>query len=335
MLGNIVYQMIPQSVQLIKKGNVANYVIVKEAFRMVNSMSVEKVKDVLKSNRENIAFIIGNGINRYPNDLKVLSWDSLLLDLWYKVSNEKLIKRPNGISTTEFFDVLDLENKLDVNLKKEVSKMMNDWQPLDHHHLIVKRILELDAPLLTTNFEETFAKTTNYKLYKTEQKGFTDFYPWTTYHGSKQLEIPTQGFGIWYINGMINYHRSIRLGLSDYMGSVERARRMIHNNSDNNLFRGKNQNNWAGHKTWMHILFNKSLFIFGLGLEENETFLRWILIERYKYFKMYPDRKYKGWYLTEKSTSSTNEGKKFFLNKVGIEVIELDSFSDIYEKIWD
>lgn len=109
---------------------------------------------------------------------------------------------------------------------------------------------------------------------------------------------------------------------------------MIHNNSENNLYTGKNCNNWIGHKTWMHILFNKSLFLFGLGLEENETFLRWILIERCKYFKLFPDRKYKGWYLTERSSNLTNIGKKFFLEKVGIEVIELDSFSDIYENIW-
>ena len=297
-------------------------------------MNVDKVKNILRSNRENIAFIIGNGINRYPNNPNALSWDDLLLNLWFKVSKETLLERPNGISTTEFFDVLELENRIDINLKKEVSLMMSEWQPYNQHRQIINRILELDAPLLTTNFEETFAKTINYNLFRTEQSGFTDFYPWTSYHGIKQLELPTQGFGIWYVNGMINYQRSIRLGLSDYMGSVERARKMIHNNSENNLYTGKNCNNWIGHKTWMHILFNKSLFLFGLGLEENETFLRWILIERCKYFKLFPDRKYKGWYLTERSSNLTNIGKKFFLEKVGIEVIELDSFSDIYENIW-
>lgn len=301
---------------------------------MVKLMNVDKVKNILRSNRENIAFIIGNGINRYPNNPNALSWDDLLLNLWFKVSKETLLERPNGISTTEFFDVLELENRIDINLKKEVSLMMSEWQPYNQHRQIINRILELDAPLLTTNFEETFAKTINYNLFRTEQSGFTDFYPWTSYHGIKQLELPTQGFGIWYVNGMINYQRSIRLGLSDYMGSVERARKMIHNNSENNLYTGKNCNNWIGHKTWMHILFNKSLFLFGLGLEENETFLRWILIERCKYFKLFPDRKYKGWYLTERSSNLTNIGKKFFLEKVGIEVIELDSFSDIYENIW-
>ena len=301
---------------------------------MVKLMNVDKVKNILRSNRENIAFIIGNGINRYPNNPNALSWDDLLLNLWFKVSKETLLERPNGISTTEFFDVLELENRIDINLKKEVSLMMSEWQPYNQHRQIINRILELDAPLLTTNFEETFAKTINYNLFRTEQSGFTDFYPWTSYHGIKQLELPTQGFGIWYVNGMINYQRSIRLGLSDYMGSVERARKMIHNNSENNLYTGKNCNNWIGHKTWMHILFNKSLFLFGLGLEENETFLRWILIERCKYFKLFPDRKYKGWYLTERSSNLTNIGKNFFLEKVGIEVIELDSFSDIYENIW-
>lgn len=188
---------------------------------MVKLMNVDKVKNILRSNRENIAFIIGNGINRYPNNPNALSWDDLLLNLWFKVSKETLLERPNGISTTEFFDVLELENRIDINLKKEVSLMMSEWQPYNQHRQIINRILELDAPLLTTNFEETFAKTINYNLFRTEQSGFTDFYPWTSYHGIKQLELPTQGFGIWYVNGMINYQRSIRLGLSDYMGSVE------------------------------------------------------------------------------------------------------------------
>ena len=90
-------------------------------------------------------------------------------------------------------------------------------------------------------------------------------------------------------------------------------------------------NNWRGFKTWLHIIFNKSLFIFGLGLEENEVFLRWLLIERIKYFKQFPDRKHKGWYISKKED---NAGKKFFLERVGFEIIEVDDYSDIYENIW-
>ncbi|WP_295939031.1 hypothetical protein [uncultured Alistipes sp.] len=297
-------------------------------------MNISEIKNIIDKNRSDIAFVIGNGINRYPGNPDALSWDNLLINLWDKVSFRTLSKRPAGISLTEFYDVLELENTQDINLQKEVAQLMADWEPMAHHRLIAERIRALDAPILTTNFEETFAKAiAGYSLLRTEREKFTDFYPWTTYHGQAQFQSPADGFGIWYINGMINYHRSIRLGLSHYMGSAERARTMLHKGKDC-LLRCKDRRRWKGSKTWLHLIFSKSLFIFGLGLEENETFLRWLLIERTKYFKKFPARKHKGWYITTKNSCSTDAGKKFFLEHVGFEVIEVDDYSDIYEKIW-
>ena len=78
----------------------------------------------------------------------------------------------------------------------------------------------------------------------------------------------------------------------------------------------------------MHIIFNRSLCIFGLGLDVNETFLRWLLIERKKYFNMFRDRVKKGWYVCKKG--SISDGNKFFLDTLGIEIIELDSYDDVY-----
>ncbi|NDW19290.1 hypothetical protein D0T53_10240 [Dysgonomonas sp. 216] len=296
--------------------------------------NTKEIKQIIESNRENLAFIIGNGINRYPDNPKALSWDDLLMELWKKVSSQTLKQKPQGISITEFYDILELEKRNNYNLQKEVVKLLQDWEPLPHHKQITDYIKNINAPLLTTNFEETFAKTGNYNMYKTEDKGFTDFYPWTSYHGDKQLEFPTDGFGIWYINGMMNYHRSIRLGLSHYMGSVERTRGLLHKGNEDSLFFSKSANCWRGNKSWLHIIFNKSLFIFGIGLEENEVFLRWLLIERTKYFRKFDDRKQNGWYLTPKCCNDTDLGKKFFLEKVGIEVLEVDCFSDIYENMW-
>ena len=298
-------------------------------------MTTDQIKEIIERNQKDIAFIVGNGVNRYPNNPNALSWDDLLIKLWKKVLPESdLSSIPVGISLTEFYDVLELENTQEINLQKEVADLMREWQPLDHHIQIIHRMKELDAPVLTTNFEETLARTFEYQQYRTEQEGFTDFYPWSTYHGTKPLNLPTDGFGIWYINGMINYHRSIRLGLSHYMGSVERARNLLHKREDEELFTGKNKTQWKGYKTWLHIIFNKSLFVFGLGLEENELFLRWILIERIKYFKKFPDRKHKGWYINKRSNNGTDQGKKFFLERVGFEVIDVDDYAEIYEHIW-
>lgn len=236
------------------------------------SMTTAEIKRIIEKNRDDIAFVVGNGINRYPNNPNSLSWNDLLIQLWSKVSLQTLTSIPNGISFTEFYDILELQNTRGINLQEEVADLMKNWEPINHHKIFTQKIKELNAPILTTNFEETFAKTFEYSLFRTEQDGFTDFYPWTTYHGENQLKLPTDGFGIWYINGMIKYHRSIRLGLSHYMGSVERARSLLRKGNEEGLFSGKNANNWKGRKTWLHIILNKSLFVFGLGLEENETF---------------------------------------------------------------
>lgn len=298
-------------------------------------MKTDTIKNIIHNNRNDITFVIGNGINRYPNNPNALSWEDLLIELWQEVSLQTLSIRPDGISTTEFYDILELENTNKINLQKRVTDILKDWEPLQHHRLITQKIAELNAPILTTNYEDTLAKTLNCDLLKIEDTKFTDFYPWSSYHGINQLNIPTDGFGIWYINGMISYHRSIRLGLGHYMGSVEQSRNLIHKGNEAKLFTGKDVNYWNGYKTWLHIIFNKSLFIFGLELGENETFLRWILIERFRYFKKLPSRKHKGWYLTKRSSNSISQGKRLFLEKVGFEIIEVDEYSDIYEKIWE
>jgi hypothetical protein len=136
---------------------------------------------------------------------------------------------------------------------------------------------------------------------------------------------------------MINYPRSIRLGISHYMGSIERARSLLHDGNDCLFSRkkGKNANEWKGSNTWLHIVFNKSLFIFGLGLEENEIFLRWLLIERMRYIRYFSGIQHKGWYITNRSNNETDKGKKLFLEFVGFKVIEVDDYKDIYENIWE
>ncbi|GGE93857.1 hypothetical protein SAMN05443634_10644 [Chishuiella changwenlii] len=298
-------------------------------------MKTTTIKNIIHNNRTDIAFVIGNGINRYPNNPNALSWEDLLIELWHQVSLHTLSIRPEGISTTEFYDILELENVKDLNLQKKVTNLLTDWEPLTHHQLITEKIADLNAPLLTTNFEDTMSKTINCELFKIDDTSFTDFYPWSTYHGLEKLESPISGFGIWYINGMINYHRSIRLGLGHYMGSVERARNLIHRGKDGRLYSGKNAELWNGYKTWLHIIFNKSLFIFGLDLGENETFLRWLLIERFRYFKKFPNRKHKGWYLYKRNEKPISQGKKFFLERVGFEVIDVEEYEDLYVKIWE
>ncbi|WP_153847808.1 hypothetical protein [Sphingobacterium paramultivorum] len=294
-------------------------------------MNINELRGYINSHSDSIAFIVGNGINRFNSD-RILSWDDLLQQLWHRVTDKEIYIRPTGISLTEFYDILELKNNdSEIDLQKIVSQLLENWSPLQHHNNIVNKIRELNAPLLTTNFDEVLAHTSNMQTYNLEWT--SDFYPWSTYHGPLELSNPLEGFGIWYINGMRKYHRSIRLGLTHYMGSVERSRRLIHN-GDDRLFNGKAQHNWKGKNTWLHIVFNKELIVFGLGLEENETFLRWLLIERKRYFREFPEREFNSFYLHVNEFERIPEGKRLFLESVGFKVIEIDRFENLYTYLW-
>jgi len=301
-------------------------------------MNVNNIQSIFSRNKNDLAFILGNGINYHYNKGNV-SWTDLLLDLWDAHSFNTKSSIPTGITFTEFYDVLEIQNysqdKFGSILQRDVVKRMEKWIPSKSKNLVLDKIKQMNAPLLTTNFDNLIPRSLKLGFKKIQGSKFTDFYPWSCYYSDRELSDPVDGFGVWYINGMLKYHRSIKLGLSQYMGNVERARKLIHKHSENMSFEGKNQSLWSGDKTWLHIIFNKSLFICGLGLGETEIFMRWILIERAKYFRKFPSRKHKGWFVMKQGDSPQDEGKKFFLESVGFEIIELNNYKTMYEDMWN
>lgn len=191
-------------------------------------------------------------------------------------------------------------------------------------------IKNLNVPILTTNYDTYISDSlrATRRIFKPQNNlyKFNDFYPWNVYFGFDDIKNPLNEFAIWHINGLTDYPRSIRLGLSDYMGCVEKSRKIIHgNNSLNEFFSGKSNDFWIGYNTWLHIIFNKDLFIFGLTLDENEVFLRWLLIQRAKYSQMY-GLQLKGWYINQ----NIPNGKSFFLEQLGFEVIDIQNYDNLY-----
>ena len=226
-----------------------------------------------------------------------------------------------------------ISNSKKIKILKDTVKhsIVNKFPQKNNYNLLecANFIKELNAPILTTNFDTYISDSLqiskrifkpNDNLYK-----FNSIYPWNVYFAENDIDNSLDEFAVWHINGMTDYHKSIKLGLSDYMGSVERARKMIQGNSLNEYFNGKNQEYWIGYNTWLHILFNKNLFIFGLTLDENEVFLRWLLIQRAKYSRMY-NTQLKGWYINKKIPN----GKRFFLEQLGLEVIDIKNYDDLY-----
>ena len=92
---------------------------------------------------------------------------------------------------------------------------------------------------------------------------------------------------------------------------------------------------WPGSNTWLQVFFHKPLLFFGLSLAENEVFLRWLLIERARYFKKFPGRAKRGWYVYVQQEGALDSGKSLFLKGVGIEPYPVSKYDDIYsEDTW-
>jgi hypothetical protein len=291
------------------------------------------LKQILQNPDHKLALIIGNGINRYNSYGHLNSWDAMLLDLWIKHTNDDPKDIPLGISLTEFYDALDLSSKSKTkNLQKEFCDFLVGWNAKAHHHAIVQWATQRNAPLLTTNFDETLSDCAGLKLRHNDAVSFTDFYPWASYFAEHEIKSPEQEFAIWHINGIKRYSRSIRLGLSHYMGSVERARALIHKGGTKRLFSDKNHGEWNGCDTWLHILFNNDLLFIGLGLDTSEIFLRWLLIERAKYFKAFPERVKQAFYIHAGRELSL--GQTIFLKSVGCEIIREPSYEALYGNAW-
>ncbi len=298
-------------------------------------MTPIEIKNIIDSNQNDMSFLLGNGINKHFNS-SVSSWDDLLLKLWNEKSKSTRTSIPGGISFTEFYDVLNVKNSNDKLFESDVQKKVKDiilqWKANSEQNVILEKISRYNAPLLTTNFDKLFAQTMNLDFYKVTNEHFTDYYPWSSYYGFEQLNSPLNGFGVWHINGMAKYHRSIKLGLSHYMGNVKRVGNSPQKDLDKLDINTKRGSLFIN--SWLNIIFNKSIFIIGLTLDENEVFLRWLLIQRAKYNHRRSDRTKKGWYLINKEKDSISDGKKFFLESVGFEILEVDSYDKMYKDIW-
>lgn len=270
---------------------------------------------------DKVAFLIGNGPNLSAQIMP--SWKELLKS----AADRPITFETDGLSNTEVYDLVELHSEIGHDVKERIRAKLEllDTYDIRIHRRLMEFASSINAPVLTTNFDETFESSVNAQPYHIDSKGFTRFYPWKTYYGHAQLTLPTEGFGIWKIHGDVRYKDSIRLGLTDYMGSAERARKLIHN-GDDRLFQGKRQEYWQGHQTWLHIWFNLPVIIFGLGLGVDEVFLRWLLIERRRYLNLYFDPM-EVYYV---SKGAPGPAIYNLMQNIGVETIVVDDYSEIY-----
>lgn len=275
------------------------------------------------------ALILGNGINLYTRRGPSRTWDDLLLRLWKNQTGQERRALPEGLSLTEFYDLLEIKND-NASLQSAFCRGMEEWTPTPAHEAMVRWAQRFGVPVLTTNFDLNLSRSIGLETMRhLDSRGFTYFYPWKSCFSPEPVTDPASEFGIWHINGLINYPKSIRLGLSHYMGSVQRARAAIQGSSGTSLYARGDGSRWTGFDSWLHAVFHCDLIIVGLGLKENEVFLRWLLIERARYFRRFPDRRRRAHYLY--SGDALPRGQEFFFEAIGLESHRFAEYRDLYE----
>ena len=214
-------------------------------------------------------------------------------------------------------------------IKREIARKMGEYKEVSGISKIVQFIKRIKAPILTTNYDTVLSKAIGINDNDILSFSNDKINNWFSYFG-EQLESPLSGFGIWHIHGFHTYHKSISIGTTDYMKNVQTALNLLPKNS---TIANLNEMGWNGYNTWLSIIFNKSLFMFGLKLDNDETFIRWLLIIRYKYMISSGNLK-KAWYIINDSEIMPC-AKRYFLESVGFEIVKIKNWDILYEKIWN
>ncbi len=278
------------------------------------------IEDIIKKHKQ-VALLIGNGPNLAAGIMP--SWKELLLS----ISDNALAIDTEGLSNTEVYDLVQLTLGNGIDAKQRVRKKLEltSSDCLDVHKRLMSLAIAHGCPVLTTNFDAAFEKSVGAKMYHVEAEGFTRYYPWKSYYGFAQHTLPTDGFGIWKVHGDVKYKDSIRLGLTDYMGSAQRARDIIHKGAGR-LYNEYTTELWQGCKTWLHIWFNLPIVILGFGFGIDEVFLRWLLIER-KRFANTTEKPMNVYYVTKGTPSPAI---KNLMHNLGVTIKSVSSFDEIY-----
>lgn len=296
-----------------------------------NELTVEDFKKDIKMNLQETAFIVGNGINRLDN--KGASWEDILSRVSKNKVNIEELKK--GLSLTEIYEIIKqgypFQSLKRQSIKDEfLNQIKNVNNNFDTHAKIIKKMQEINRPLMTTNIDNFL----DIKMRLNWMPPITEknyYYPWNAYFSQedKVLQNPLEGFAVWHINGLEQFHRSIQLGLLGYMNMVNHAKKYI--SDKQGIFEVNDINYWNGKTTWLRLIFSCNLCIFGLGLSKDEIFLRWLLLERNAYFRSKSEEKKRGWYLTPEN--DIDQGERLFLNSVGFQIVPFNS--NDYRKIYD
>lgn len=283
---------------------------------------------------KDLAFVVGNGINRYNNpNQEEIGWDRMLERIWKDVlgTDIDLKSLSDGISYTEIFDLMELDTFSDI--KKEIKDDIKSHVKESRNTKRLQNVfISLDFPVLTTNFDTILSKgMKKRKLGYGDKTPNVSDYPWNIYFRKDLLNSDaTKNFAIWHINGIVDNKNTIRLGQNDYVKMLTNARSYLSKLTGPML----DNPSWKGYNTWLRIFMKSRLCIFGLGLGRDEVFLRWLLLERQRFYKKNPALAKRGWFLQRAEDKTISDGQQKFFAAVGLKVVVLPE-DDIYKTLLD
>ena len=255
-------------------------------------------------------------------------------------------------SLPEVFDIIVATSRVEpglrrtanaLNLQARIAKLLKEMKPGPPHRAVVNWALEFRVPLLTANYDHCFQDVLAGNVRKFRFVGsepLDRFYPWDRHYAPTKIKDPIPAFAIWHIHGDRAIRSSIRAGLDQYMGIAQRLRGpKLQIGEILDVAVKKPGHAPAFHKApWLRAFFGNRLWIQGLGLRSAEVTIRWLLIERLRYWRRFRadhDRE-SGWYIhgpTDK-IGPLDQQRRSFLEGVGLKVIEIAESNETYLELF-
>jgi hypothetical protein len=337
-----------------------------------SSRHSQNPRDILSQHKRDITLLIGNGINRAAENGGATTWDGIIDRLISEELPEggaarqmiEMLRPQHGekpaASLPEIFDLLcsrePAPETLGANdprvsrLQRRICELLAEMQPGGPHQAVTAWARANHVPLLTTNYDHCLQSAMRpmrceRRILATANRPLSDYYPWDRYYTPDELiDHPDRRFAIWHIHGDQALPRSLRVGLDQYMGMVQRLRKVIHAIARAALLPAEEQPAGAPETAlapWVGPFIGRKLWIQGLGLGLEEVPLRWLLIKRFQYRQLYGNREigWSGWYIhgptAFEKPGNIDPKHQAFLESVGIQTIEIKDPQDLYMGLFD
>lgn len=164
-----------------------------------------------QSSLHDLAFVIGNGVNRYAQGNNDWSWKNILCEAWGNITRHK-ISSTKGMNLTEMYNLLEFQTDKDSSnlIKEEIIKPFKSGTQTIIHRQLQTYLENWNVPVLTTNYDHLLENgyirfTLRHPLTKDRYNAKSSYYPWDRYFSNKEIYNPARDYAVWHINGFVDF----------------------------------------------------------------------------------------------------------------------------------